>query len=245
MSSEQATRALPVGEVRVVDDVAVTFAEIFGDAYRERRHDRFSVALSGGPTARRAYGHLGPGIDWQLVDFYWGDERCVPLDDPDSNYLLAREALLDRVGQLGSVHPLTCDDPLRYAALLDALRALDLIHLGVGPDGHTASLFPGSPSLEADELVVRSSDPAAANPHERVTLTLPAISRAELVVFTVAGEEKRDAMARIRAGEDLPAARVRASRVIWVVDAAAWGTQSWGTQSWGAQSRGTQSWGAQ
>jgi 6-phosphogluconolactonase/glucosamine-6-phosphate isomerase/deaminase len=98
----------------------------------------------------------------------------------------------------------------------------DLIHLGLGPDGHTASLFPGSAALAVtDRLVVTNGD--ELHPHPRLTFTYPALQRARLVVFTVAGAEKRDAFARIRAGDDLPAARVTAERVLWLVDPAAAG----------------------
>ena len=98
------------------------------------------------------------------------------------------------------------------------------MHLGLGPDGHTASLFPGSPALdEAERLVVTAGDDA--HPRPRLTFTFPAIARARLVVVTVAGAEKRDAVERIRAGEDLPGARIRAERVVWLGDRAAMGAQ--------------------
>jgi 6-phosphogluconolactonase len=103
---------------------------------------------------------------------------------------------------------------------------LDLVHLGLGPDGHTASLFPGSPALDADpgRLVVMNTDPTGRNPHERMTLTFSGIARARLVVFTVAGEDKRAAFAGVRAGDpSLPASRVRADRVLWLVDPTAAG----------------------
>ncbi len=104
-----------------------------------------------------------------------------------------------------------------YGRLLRAAPPLDLVHLGLGPDGHTASLFPGSPSLdEPHHWVVATGDDL--HPHERLTLTLPALAETRLVVFTVAGAEKRDALARVQAGDDLPAARVRAAEVIWLVD---------------------------
>ena len=94
------------------------------------------------------------------------------------------------------------------------------MHLGLGPDGHTASLFPGSPALEERErLVVATGDDL--HPHPRLTLTFPAIAQSRLAVFTVAGEGKREALQRVKAGDDLPAARISAERVIWLVDEAA------------------------
>jgi 6-phosphogluconolactonase len=111
---------------------------------------------------------------------------------------------------------------LAYDTLVAAAPPIDLVHLGLGPDGHTASLFPGSSALTVtDRLVVTNGD--ALHPHPRLTFTYPALARARLVVFTVADKEKHDAFARIRAGEDLPAARVTAERVLWLVDPAAAG----------------------
>ena len=226
------------GTVEVVPSVPDAFARLATDILAAAEPAGASLFLSGGPTARACYERLAavapPGgpVDWSAIDVFWGDERCVPIDDPDSNHRLAVETLLGRVGPVRSDHPMyDGGDPAqaaaRYEALVAGLASLDLLHLGMGPDGHTASLFAGSEALEVDDparLVVKSSDPAARNPHDRLTLTLPAIARARTVVFTVQGAARRDALARVRAGEDLPAGRVQAGRVIWLVDEEAWGT---------------------
>ena len=218
------------GDVVVVDDVAAEFAERVIEAFHSRPADGFSIALSGGDTARHCYERLaadaGTQIDWWKVDVYWGDERCVPLDDPDSNYHLAREALLDRVGAANATFPMRCEegaDP--YQLRIGELGRFDLVHLGLGPDGHTASLFPQSAALDADpgRLVVLNDDPLAHNPHPRMTLTFGGIARARLVVVTVTGADKREALARVAAGDDVPASRIDAERVIWLVDPAAAG----------------------
>ncbi len=218
------------GEVQVVDDVSGRFAAEVIDAFIDRADATFSLAVSGGSTARRCYRRLAAdgaeAIDWWAVDFYWGDERCVDPESTDSNQRLVREALLERVGAANEVHPMLCDEgPEPYQLKISTLPAIDLIHLGLGPDGHTASLFPGSSALGADagRLVVMNEDPSGRNPHRRMTFTFSAIARARLVIITVEGEEKRDAFARVCAGEELPAARVRASRVLWLVDPAAAG----------------------
>ena len=216
------------GELVVVDDVPGEFAERVIEAFHRRPNDGFSIALSGGETARRSYERLaddaGNQIDWWQVDVYWGDERCVPLDHPDSNYRLGREALLERLGAVNANYPMRCDegaDP--YQLRLGQLGRIDVVHLGLGADGHTASLFPSSPALNADpgRLVVMNVDPSGRNPYSRMTFTFGGIERARLVLFTVSGEEKSDALARIVAGEDLPAGRVRAEQVLWLVDPAA------------------------
>ncbi len=194
------------------------------------------MVLSGGPTARACYEHLAANssaIEWPLVDVYMGDERMVPPDDGDANQKLVREALLDRVGPFGSFTPMPTSGPVEecVASYQGSMRALldgagiDLIHLGFGPDGHTASLFPGDPTLDAgpDRLVAATQDPNGRNPHPRLTLTLPAINSARCAVFTVSGPTKTDAIAALRRGDDLPAARVTAERVVWLVDDAAFG----------------------
>lgn len=213
------------GELVVVDDVADAFATSVIDAFRARPLDSFSLALSGGATARRCYERLaatcGSQIDWWKVDVYWGDERCVPHDHEDSNYRLAREALLDRVGAANATHLMRCTEgPDPYQLRLGDLGRIDLVHLGMGADGHTASLFPGSAALDADpgRLVAMNEDPSGSNPHPRMTLTFAGIERANLVLVTVAGAAKAEALAAVAAGADLPAAHIRGGRVVWLVD---------------------------
>jgi 6-phosphogluconolactonase len=211
----------------VVDDVPGEFAERVVEQYQARVDGQFSLALSGGGTARACYERLaaeaGTRIDWWKVDVYWGDERCVPHDHEDSNYRLAREALLDRVGAANATHLMRCAEVDAYQLRLGDLGRLDLVHLGLGPDGHTASLFPGSPALDADpgRLVCLNSDPSGRNPYERMTLTLAGIARARMVIVTVVGEAKADALAAVAAGDDVPAARITADRVLWLADPAA------------------------
>ncbi len=221
----------PPGRVDVVDDVAAAFTDTVLDAYAARPGARFALVLSGGPTARRCYEALARAdksrIDWSRVDIYMGDERCVAPDDPDANQRLVREALIDPVGGVGSFHPMSCDAGAEaYERLVSTVESFDLVHLGLGPDGHTASLFPGSAALDAppERLVVLSVDPNARNPHERMTLTLEALARASLAVFTVSGEAKHEAFASVSSGADVPACRVRAGRILWLVDREAAGT---------------------
>lgn len=225
--------AAPPGEARTLltDDVSSAFAKTVTDAFRTRPGARFSLVLSGGSTARECYEELARTdeypVDWDLVDVYMGDERCVAPDDPDANQRLVRESLLDRVGGAGSFHPMSCPDGA--SAYEELIRAagdlLDLVHLGLGPDGHTASLFPEVPELEVgpEKLVALTTDPTGRNPHPRMTLTLPGIARGRLVVFTVQGSEKSWAYRTVNDGGDLPAARVRAPSILWIVDGAAAG----------------------
>ena len=219
------------GSLVIVDDVPGEFAERMIEAFHSRPNDTFSIALSGGSTARRCYERLaadgGTQVDWWKVDVYWGDERCVPPDHEASNERLVREALLDRVGAANAVYPMRCSDgPDAYQLRLGELGKIDVVHLGLGPDGHVASLFPASPALDADpgRLVALNEDPSGTNPHQRMTLTFPGIARARLVLVTVSGEEKRDALARVAADdESAPGSHVRADQVIWLADPAAAG----------------------
>jgi 6-phosphogluconolactonase len=214
----------PAGEVRVVDDVAAAFAaEVVRAAPR-------ALALSGGGTAERCYRALAAaeGIDWPSVTVVIGDERFVPVEHPDSNEGMARRVLLDAV-PVGSVRSArgAGADPATAAAAYDAvvagLQPLDLVHLGLGEDGHTASLFPGSPALdERDRQVVATGDDL--HPWPRLTLTYPALAAARRVVVTVEGEAKRRAWAGVRAGDrDLPATRLGGDGLLWLVDRAAAG----------------------
>jgi 6-phosphogluconolactonase len=220
-----------IGEVVVVDDVCSEFATSVSLLFAEAGQGAFRIALSGGSTAGLCYEALAASsdsrIDWSAVSIFWGDERCVPLDDPDSNFRLADEALLSRVGPVGSVHPMRCDDGAdTYDRLLRSIPPLHLVHLGLGPDGHTASLFPESAALETSpgELVSLNDDPLGTNPHRRMTLTFAGIERAEHVIVTVSGEGKQEAFARVLAGDQsAPAARIRAKHILWIVDRAALG----------------------
>jgi 6-phosphogluconolactonase len=206
-----------------MDDVASAFAALVAE-----RAPR-TLVLSGGGTAERAYAALRstPGLDWTSVAVLFGDERWVPVDSPDSNEGMARRVLLDHV-PVRAVHSLrgAGSDPVAaadaYDALVASLGRLDLLHLGLGPDGHTASLFPRSPALGViDRLVVVTGDDA--HPHPRLTLTYPGIARADLAVVTVEGEAKAEAWRRVRAGEDVPAARIAPRQAMWLVDPAAAG----------------------
>lgn len=208
----------------VVPDVPAAFAERVIEAFGARAGQHFSLALSGGTTARRCYECLAAEgatrIDWWKVDVYWGDERCVPHDHEDSNYRLAREALLDRVGAANATHLMRCAEVDAYQLRVGDLGRFDVVHLGMGADGHTASLFNGSEALDADpgRLVALNEDPSGRNRYQRMTLTLAGIARARLVIVTVEGTEKAEALAAVARGDDVPAARIAADRVVWLVD---------------------------
>ncbi len=213
------------GDLIVVDDLPGAFASRVIGAFQQRPEELFCLALSGGGTAGPCYERLAADsegkVDWLSVNVYWGDERCLPGDHPDSNQLLGRRSLLERVGAANAVYPMSCEEgPDAYQLRLGEVGKLDFIHLGLGPDGHTASLFPDSPALDADpgQLVARNEDPSGRNRYPRMTLTFSGIARARLVVFTVAGESKREALTAVVDGADLPAGRVTADEVVWLVD---------------------------
>lgn len=201
---------------------------------------RASFVLSGGNTPRAIYERLassaGAAVSWPLVEWYWGDERYVPPDDPRSNYGMARAALLGRVTlNRGRVHrmPTGLADPevaaREYEDVLRQRRGepFDLMLLGVGSDGHTASLFPNAPSvLERDRLVLAVD--AAADPRtKRLTMTLPALLNARELHVLVVGSDKARAMADIAqraAPTTVPAAALRRTgrpTTWWLDDAAA------------------------
>lgn len=211
------------GELRVVEHVPRAFAALVADEMPA------SLALSGGSTARECYELLAVAdVSWRKVDVFFGDERWVPVDDPESNEGMARHTFIDQVQPRAVYSMRHAGDTIDQAAdaydrLLRDYGPLGLVHLGLGPDGHTASLFPGSASLdERERLVVATGD--ELHPHPRLTLTFSAIAQSRLAVFTVAGEGKREALRRVKAGDELPAARVTAGRVIWLVDEAANGS---------------------
>jgi len=200
-------------------------------AASEGAGERFAIALSGGSTPQATHALLAGDeyrdrIDWARWHVFFGDERRVPLDDERSNYRSAREALLAHVPIPDShVHPLTDADI--YEGMLRSFfgeaPAFDLLMLGMGDDGHTASLFPGSISLlEQERWVI--APPDVVQGMERLTLTLPALNAARRTIFLVSGAAKADPLARIRSGEQLPAGMVQHAE--WLVDEAAAGQPS-------------------
>jgi 6-phosphogluconolactonase len=201
-------------DIRVVEDAdeaARVCAELLG---RASGH----VVLTGGKTPGRAYG-LAAGLrpDWSDAEVWWSDERCVPPDDELSNYRMTKRALLDRLETPPrAVHRIRGEEGAERAAAAydEELRGvtLELVLLGIGPDGHTASLFPHAPTLAERE---RRAVPAAAalEPFvDRVTMTIPVLESAPLVIFLVAGPDKAEAVARAFGGppdEATPASLVR------------------------------------
>ncbi|HLP97028.1 MAG TPA: 6-phosphogluconolactonase [Sideroxyarcus sp.] len=186
----------------------------------------FRLALAGGETPRRCYERLRQlEIDWPKVQVYFGDERCLPRGDAGRNDSMAYDALLNHVAIApGNVHAIAAELGAReaataYAALLDGDAPLDLVLLGMGEDGHTASLFPGNPALESAASAVPVFG-APKPPPERVTLGLPALNAARHRIFLVAGTAKREALGQLLRGTMLPAARVAAAE--WHLDRAAW-----------------------
>jgi 6-phosphogluconolactonase len=203
---------------------------------------RFRVALSGGSTPKRVYPLLATqprvgAVDWSRVEFFWCDERAVPPDHPESNFGVAYQMLIAALPDVRpeAIHRMPAEAPDLDAAALAheaELRlafgargsdppAFDLIWLGMGPDGHTASLFPGSAALDVtDRWVVANWAPGPRA--WRMTLTFPVLDAAREVLFVVTGSDKAPALERVKAGdEEMPAARVRAANVEWLVDAAA------------------------
>jgi 6-phosphogluconolactonase len=237
------------GDLVVVPD-AVALAREVADRFVIHASDaiaargRFTVALAGGSTPKAAYALLASAdyrdrVDWQAVRFYFSDERCVPPDDPESNYCMAREAMLAPLA-IPEEHIFRMhgeDDPQRaaanYAAVLRELGgevpALDLVMLGMGPDGHTASLFPGTDPFTDDLLLVRAPFVAKFATH-RLTFTPRAINAARDIQIATAGTAKTAALALARTGAydpvQTPIQIVTAApgRLTWLVDRAAAGS---------------------
>ena len=209
----------------LAEQAAQHLLECAGAAQRAR--GRFVVALSGGSTPRRLYRLLTDDawrarFDWSVWNVFWSDERVVPLDDPTSNGGDAKRLLLDQVPvPTEQVHYA----PTQAGSAAEPWPRFDLIFLGMGSDGHTASLFPGMPTLdERTQLVVASPPGVLPPPVDRVTFTLPVLNAARSVIFLVAGDDKRPALTRVVQGDrELPAARVRPTdgELHWLVDEAA------------------------
>jgi 6-phosphogluconolactonase len=209
-----------------------------------RARSRFSVALSGGSTPRRLYQLLADPaqpfrdrIDWSATHVFWGDERHVPPDHPESNYRMAREALLDVVPvPAGNVHRMRgeeADAPRAARSYEEELRTFfsgppqfDLVLLGLGADAHTASLFPGGEAVRERERWVAAPWVEKLGSW-RLTLTPPALNRSAAVIFLVQGEEKSDALRAVLEGERDPdrypaqAVRPASGDLLWLVDDAA------------------------
>jgi len=190
---------------------------------------RFSVALSGGHTPWQMLEALAQEqVPWDAVHLFQVDERVAPAGDPDRNLTHIAQSLLARVAlPTGNLHAMPVEEKdlnaaaARYARELarvaGAPPVLDLVHLGLGPDGHTASLVPGDPVLEADEKEVALSGPYQG--HRRMTLTFPILDRARSILWLVTGAEKSGMLLRLQAGDRrIPAGRVRGDRALILAD---------------------------
>jgi 6-phosphogluconolactonase len=225
-----------------LEDLAHRAARWIADIAAASR-DRLAISLSGGSTPRRLYQLLAQppfraAIPWDRVHWFWGDERFVPPDHPDSNYRMAREALLSHAPiPAANIHRIETDgdavaaarayqqtlESYYGAATLDRARPLfDIELLGLGPDGHTASLFPGTTVLYERQRWV--AEIVGAKPEARITLTYPVLESSRHTAFLVAGADKREVLARVMAGDrELPAARLNpVGELVWFVDEAAY-----------------------
>jgi 6-phosphogluconolactonase len=232
--------------LRSVAEVAATTADRFVDAARRAidERGRFFVALSGGSTPKQVYPLLASpprrdAVDWSRVEFFWGDERAVPPDHPESNFGVAYQMLLANLAHVRpeAIHrmpaeardvdaaALAHEAEMRLAFELRGTKppSFDLIWLGIGPDGHVASLFPGTAGLdERERWVIANWVPSLKA--WRMSLTFPVLNAAREEIVVTTGSAKADALRRVRGGDsDLPAARLRPSRLEWIVDAAASG----------------------
>ncbi len=206
--------------------VARRIAQISANAIEKR--GLFRVVLAGGDTPRRCYEILREmPLDWLHVHVYFGDERCLPYGDKQRNDSMAKKTLLDHVPiPSANVHAIPAEQGARisameYAACLDHVLPFDLVLLGMGEDGHTASLFPENPGTELKEIVVPIFN-APKFPSERVSLGLGTLNSAREKIFLVAGATKRVALQRIAQGIALPAARIMGAE--WHIDHAAFPT---------------------
>ncbi len=236
----------PNRHIVVVED-AVALAETAADRLIERieaNPGRIAICMTGGSSPKRLYELLATEpyrseIPWDRVHWFIGDDRFVPSGDPLNNMTMARTAFLDACALLANVHPIKTDaaGPDDAAALyarelqsfygtdkLDQAKPLfDLVLLGVGPDGHVASLFPGYPAIDVKDRWVVGVPEAHVKPFvPRVSLTLPALASCREMLFLMSGEDKRAILTRVLKGEDLPANRARSDgETVWLCDKAA------------------------
>ncbi|CAN5162212.1 6-phosphogluconolactonase [soil metagenome] len=228
----------------VVDDAAA-LAVAAAERVIERmdaNSGRIAICLTGGSSPKKLYEQLGAEpfvsqIPWDRVHWFIGDDRFVKPGDPLNNMSMAREIFLDRCAPAANIHPITTTTFSPYeaaqlyetelkifygATVLDPPQPLfDLVLMGVGPDGHTASLFPGYPAVDdVDQWVVGVPDAHVAPFVPRVSLTLPALGSCHEMLFEVSGADKQAIMARVLAGEDLPANRARSDQgeTVWLCD---------------------------
>ena len=237
-------------EIKVLPDPAAVAREAAERVIRAANEaidlsDRFTIALSGGSTPRALHQLLAAEpmrsrIDWTKVQVFFGDERCVPPDHPDSNYRMARETLLNKV-------PIPGDNVYRMRGEVDPNEAakeygrmlkekfgdegLDLVLLGLGEDGHTLSLFPGTAAVSETHhrCVANYAEHSTTGKSWRITLTAPFVNRSREVIFLVAGAGKTNALSQVLEGprdpQRLPAQLIEpaSGRLTWLVDAAAAG----------------------
>ena len=198
-------------EITVVDD-AEEAARLVAQQLAELARAGGSIVLTGGTTPRRAYelaAELEP--DWSRVTLWWGDDRCVPADDDESNYAMAKTALLDRIEQQpAAVHRIPGElgrdaGAAEYERELAGVGDFDFVLLGVGPDGHVASLFPNFPSLDVTDRDVIGSEAGHEPFIDRISLTLPRIGATRELLFLVTGDDKADAVSRTFDGDPSPA----------------------------------------
>ena len=216
MSGGTRVLVLPDAEA-VAGHAADAVAERIDDARRDGRE--LHIALAGGGTPRRAYELLAAVAgSWRHVHLWLGDERCVPSDDPESNARMVRESLLaGGRAEPPHLHEVPSPEIPEDAAWLYGLEVreripdavFDIVLLGMGPDGHTCSLFPGHPVLDVVQAPVAPVRESPKPPPERVTLTLPVVRRARFTLLLATGAQKRDALARALAGDRaIPLARL-------------------------------------
>ena len=244
----------PKPDIRILEnaeklswEAAEEFVRQAGEAARTR--GAFSVALAGGSTPKALYALLSAEsgspfrarVPWETTHFFWGDERHVPPDHPDSNYRMAHKAMLSRVPVPPQhVHRIQAENPDAGRAAAEYAEDLrqffrpaagqfprfDLVLLGMGPDGHTASLFPGTAAVREQNALVAAPWVEKLRTH-RITLTPPVLNSATCVVFLVSGAEKAEALQQVLQGgyqpDRLPAQLIRptSGRVLWLVDRAA------------------------
>ncbi|MFI5692331.1 6-phosphogluconolactonase [Kribbella sp. NPDC051586] len=221
------------------DDLAFSVASRFITAIADAQSTGgvAQVVLTGGRVAAVVYRAVAESparveVDWRRVEFWWGDERFLPDGDAERNETQAREALLSVLDvDPARVHPMAADSgqgaeaaAAAYASELEAAGSptFDVLMLGVGPDGHVASLFPGYPQIEVTDTAAVAVHDSPKPPPTRISLTLPLLNRAREVWFVVAGDDKADAVATALAEGDVPAARPKGeNRTLWLLDEAA------------------------